>query len=79
MKTCIATIPSLNICIKAQKSLLNNGIYSKIVSLDPQLTRRGCAYGVEFPCTEEKTVRQILRRAGIGVSQFISSEGGNLL
>ena len=71
MNTCIATISSLNLSIKAQKALANEKIYSKIVSLDPKLTKKGCAYGIEFACSEERAVRTILRRVGIFPSQFI--------
>ena len=71
MNICIATISSLNLSIKAQKALANEKIYSKIVSLDPSLTKKGCAYGIEFSCSEERTVRTILRREGIFPSQFI--------
>ena len=74
MNICIATIPSLNICIKAQRALAQNAIYCKIVTLDPKLTKRGCAYGIEIPCSEEKNVRSILRRSGIYPSQFILKE-----
>ena len=71
MKTCIAAINSMNICIRAQKALSENGYYSKIVSLDPSLTKKGCAYGVEFSIAEEKKIKNILRHANIPVSQFI--------
>lgn len=73
MNICIATIPSMNICIKAQRALNENAIFCKIISIDPKITRRGCAYGIEFACTEEKNVRTILRRVGIRPSQFLSS------
>ena len=79
MNICIATIPSLNICIKAQKALSENAIYYKIVSIDPKLTKRGCAYGIEFPCSEERNVKSILRRVGIRPSQFLESNQGNVL
>ena len=71
MNTCIATISSLNLSIKAQKILANEKIYCRIVSLDPALTKKGCAYGIEFSCSEERAVRTILRREGIFPSQFI--------
>ena len=71
MNTCIATISSLNLSIKAQKALANEKIYSKIVSLDPKLTKKGCSYGIEFAYSEERAVRTILRRVGIFPSQFI--------
>ena len=74
MNTCIASISSLNLSIKAQKSLADARIYCKIVSLDPSLTKRGCAYGIEFACSEERLVKSLLRRAGIFPSQFITKE-----
>lgn len=74
MNTCIASISSLNLAIKAQNVLTQERIYSKIISLDPTLTKRGCAYGIEFSCSEERNVRTILRRAGIYPSQFIKKE-----
>ena len=74
MNICIATIPSMNICIKAQKALAENAIFCKIVSIDPKLTKRGCAYGIEFSCSDEQNVKFVLRRVGIRPSQFLSSE-----
>ena len=71
MNTCIATAASLNIAIKMQKILADNGIFSKISSLDPSVSRKGCAYGIEFPCSEEKTVKIILKKAKIYPSQYI--------
>lgn len=74
MNICIATIPSLNICIKAQRALAKHAIYCKIINIDPKITRRGCAYGIEFTCSDEKNVRYILRREGIRPSEFLSKE-----
>lgn len=71
MNTCIATISTLNLSIKAQKILAYEKIYSKIITLDPKLTKRGCAYGIEFAASEEHIVRSVLRHAGIYPSQFI--------
>ena len=79
MKTCIATAPSLNIAIKMQKILARVGIFAKIVSLDPSMSRRGCAYGVEFYCAEERTVKSALKREGIFPSQFIYNTQGRAL
>ena len=76
MNICIATIPSLNICIKAQKALAENAIFCKIISIDPRLIKRGCAYGIEFSCSDERNVKSILRRAGIHPSQFLTGEEG---
>ena len=75
MNTCLSTIPSLNISIKAQKELAKYGIYCKIVSLDPTVSHYGCAYGIEYSCSESQSVRALLRRLGIR-SEFLSKDGG---
>ena len=74
MNICIATISSLNLSIKAQKALANEKIYCKIVSLDPSLTKKGCAYGIEFACSEERRIRTILHRERIYPSQSIRKQ-----
>ena len=76
MKNCIATITSLNLSIRAQRALSQVGIYSRIVSLDPSVTPKGCAYGIEFPCSEEGTVRALLRKERIHPQKFISDTQG---
>lgn len=79
MKTCIATLTSLNTSIKAQQVLSQSGIYSKIVSLDPSMTPKGCAYGIEFSCSDERLVKSILRAQRIYPSQFIANIQGNTI
>lgn len=76
MKSCIAATASVNISIKAQNALASGGVRSRIISLPPGATRRGCAYGVEFDCADEQRARSILRRAGVRVSQFIKGGEG---
>lgn len=78
MNTRIATLKTLNICIKAQKVLEQHGYIAKIVSIDPALTRFGCAYGIEFYSQIEREVLSILKRNGIRPSQILSG-GGKLL
>jgi hypothetical protein len=73
MNICTFSISSLNLSIKAQRALANERIYCRIVPLDPRLTKRGCAYGIEFACSEENNVKLILRRIGIFPSQFIKN------
>ena len=64
MNICIATIPSMNICIKAQKALADNKIFCKIISLDPKLTKRGCAYGIEVEFVDFGLQLEIKEEAG---------------
>ena len=71
MNTCIATLTSLSLCIKAQRILSKEAIFCKVVSVDPRLTRRGCAYGIEFSRTELQRVNQILKSHGIRYGQIL--------
>jgi hypothetical protein len=36
------------------------------------MTPKGCAYGIEFSCSEERTVKSILRALGIHPSQYMT-------
>lgn len=75
MKLCIATITSLNIAIKVQRALAREGIFSKIVSVDPRQTKRGCSNGIEFACGELSSVKRILRLLSIRNAQIIEKDG----
>lgn len=79
MKICTAAIGSLTYAIKAQRALAQAGIAGDIVKLDASMTRRGCAYGVEFPCEEGRSVRAIMNAEKITVSSYINGNGGTLL
>ncbi len=68
---CVAAVGSMTAAIKAQRVLLSHGIDAEVVALAPEETRRGCAYGTEFPTADEPTARAALRGAGISVSQYI--------
>lgn len=73
--SCVAAIGSMTLSIKAQRALLNTGVAARVISLSPRETRRGCAYGVSFPCASERTVRIALQTAGIPVSQYLTKDG----
>ena len=72
--TCTAAIGSVTLSIKAQRALLSAGIPSEVRALSPAETRRGCAYGVMFPCDRESGVRAALRANGISASQFLKKD-----
>ena len=75
MNNCIAALNSLNKCIKAEKVLSSHGYFCKIISLDNSLTRNGCAYGIEFSCSENDDIRKILRTNRIDVTEFVTDRG----
>lgn len=67
----VAAIGSMTAAIKAQRALTAAGISVEIVSLSPGETRRGCAYGIEYPLSQESQIRNALRAARISVSQYL--------
>lgn len=77
-KSCTAAIGSLTLAMKGQKLLSEISITGTIVKLDSKKTRRGCAYGIEFPCQNIKEVRAKLNAARLPVSQYTDG-GGELV
>ncbi len=57
---CIASAKNITMAMRIRDALVRGGISAEIVSVDPSLTRRGCAYGVSFPCEYEWQVKRIL-------------------
>lgn len=76
MNRCTAAMSSITFCMKAQRLLAESGKRSFIVKLDPSVSKRGCAYGIEFDCQEKQEIRAILSRSNIRVTQYIDSGGG---
>ena len=65
--SCFAVIGSMTQAMKAQSVLANAAIFARVEKADSSMTRRGCAYGVVYACSQEANVREVLRNAGIRV------------
>lgn len=57
---CILTMQSMTHAIRAKSVLSQKGIAVSVVSIDPALTAKGCAYGIRFPCEAEERIRMHL-------------------
>lgn len=79
MKNCTAAIGSLTLAMKAHATLAEEGLLCKIVKLDPSMTRKGCAYGIEYSCEDHKAVRSAFNTAKISVSSYIRGGGGEMI
>jgi hypothetical protein len=79
MKNCTAAIGSLTIAMKALAAIEQEGLAGKIVKLDPSMTRRGCAYGIEYSCDAHKSVRSAFTAAKIPVTAYIKGGGGEMI
>ncbi len=73
---CVATMSSITLAFKAEKTLAAVGIPCEIISLLPGESKHGCAYGLLFPCENERRIRALLRSAHIPVSQYLKRGTG---
>ncbi len=67
---CLAVMGSMTQALRAQKVLSNAAVRAEVVKADSAHTRRGCAYALSYPCSQENNVRTILATAGIRVHDF---------
>ena len=69
--TCTAVIGSMTGAMRAQSLLAEAAIRAAVVKVSSAKTTGGCAYGVDFPCTQSANVRAVLERAGVRVREYI--------
>lgn len=69
--TCTAVIGSMTQAMKAQSLLADAAIRGGITKISSAGTHNGCAYGVEFPCTQSANVRTVLERGGVRVREYL--------
>ncbi len=68
---CISAKRSMTHAVKARRVLSSAGIPCEIVSLESSVTKRGCAYGVSFPCGMTDAVQKILQKYGLDYGEII--------
>jgi hypothetical protein len=71
---CLATIGTMTMAIKAQRTLLDLGLHAEVRSLLKTKTRRGCAFGITFPCEAKRAVRTALQAARIPVGEYLEED-----
>lgn len=68
---CTAVIGSMTQAMKAQSLLADAAIRGGITKVSSARTHNGCAYGVEFPCTQSANARTVLERGGVRVREYL--------
>ncbi len=68
---CTAILGSMTQAMGAQTALGEAAIRVSVVKISSSRTQSGCAYGVEYPCTQQRNVAMILDRAGIRVREYM--------
>ena len=67
---CIAVVGSMTQALRAQKVLASAAVRADVVKADSAHTRRGCAYALSYPCSQENNVHTILAASGVRVRDF---------
>ena len=67
---CAASTGSMTMAIKARRSLAAQGITVNVKKLSAGVEKRGCIYGIEYPCDLSGNVASILRSCGIDAKPF---------
>ena len=62
---------SMTYAMKAEKALSAKKINCEIVKIDPQLTKRGCSYGVKFDCGRLDDLNKVFSEKGINYGDII--------
>ncbi len=73
---CILTMKSMTNALRAQSVLASRGMDVSVVTLDPALTEKGCAYGIRFSCDDVETVRTHLTAKNVPFGILIGRTGG---
>ena len=73
MESCTAVIGSMTVAMKAQNALAEAAIRVHISKISSSGAAGGCAYGVDFPCTQSGNVKMILNRAGVRVREYLQN------
>ncbi len=73
---CIAAMKSMTMAQKGRTAALSAGIDCEIVSLDPMLTEKGCAFGLSFPCARQVELERIFNAKKIAHGEIFG--GRNL-
>ena len=71
MKKCIIAISSVNHAIRSERYLAERSINTKIIKLQPQDTKKGCAYGLELSCKDLPAAISFLEKARLPYSEIV--------
>lgn len=69
--SCTAVIGSMTQAMRAQSILAEAAIRAAVVKVSSAKNTGGCAYGVDFPCTQMSNAKTVLTRAGIRVREYL--------
>ena len=69
---CAIALKSMTYAMKAKKALNDNYINADVIKLAPNMTKKGCPYGVRFDCVNLTAVQDVLRNGAIKYTELIN-------
>ena len=69
---CIVSMRSMTMAIKAKKALNSVFIDCEIIKLEPNMTKKGCAYGIKFDRINMHAVTNVLNNKRINYSEIFN-------
>ena len=70
MANCIFTTGSVTYSMKAKQLLWEYAIPANTVKLSTSQNKKGCIYGIEFPCGHKSNVSRILAANGVSFEEY---------
>ena len=67
---CFASLRSMTAALKAKKALIEAYIDCEIIKLEPNMTKKGCAYGIKFDCMNIYSVENVLNDKNVKYSEI---------
>lgn len=62
---------TMTLALKAKRLLDSRGIYCEIVSIDPSVTKKGCAFAVKLDCNRVMHATAMLGERRINYGEII--------
>lgn len=67
----IISFKSMTMAIRASKTLNENYIENEIIKLEPNMTKKGCAYGIKFNCIDINSVTNVFKQKRVKYTEII--------
>ena len=68
---CVASVRSMTHAQKAKKALNNHLIECEIIRLEPNMTKKGCGFGVRFSCVNLYNAKDAFDKKNIKYSEIL--------
>ncbi len=69
-RRCVVVLGSVTECMQAGRLLAQSYLSTEVIKADPSRGQRGCVYGLEYDCAQDRAIKEAFSRAGIRPRRF---------